>query len=578
MTRRLRILSQTLFFTLFLALLTQTQYQGRDELGLPVKLWLEIDPLHFLSTLLASGSVPGLLWLSLITLALTLVLGRFFCGWICPMGVMIQLAQKLPLRRRPDVIRTNRWRRSQTIKFYLLAGLLAAALFGAQWSGLFDPISIAVRSLGLVVLPGAEMGLRGLFDTAYHFNPLGVSRFSEPVFGWLQGRVIHFAQPRFHQAFLLGTILAAILAASFVRHRFWCRVLCPLGALLGTFARFGLFRIRQRDGCKDCHLCTFHCQGAAEPEIRGGWRPSECLVCGNCTAACGQHGLAMGFARPRALLPPAAGGPAPAPRALRAQAPGGPAPLPRTAESPAPAAAAPSPAKPASPVPAWSSAFAGAQVRRRHLLLAAAAGVAGVPMLRLPLSPARADPALIRPPGALPEREFLERCVRCGECMKVCLTNGLQPTLLEAGLEGIWTPRLVPRIGYCEFHCTLCGQVCPTQAIRRLEPEEKKRVRIGLAAIDASRCLPFAFQTSCIVCEEHCPLPKKAIWFREAAVVTAAGETRVVKQPQVDIELCTGCGICETKCVVQDLPAIRVTSANEDRNPHNRVLLEEAAP
>jgi ferredoxin len=195
--------------------------------------------------------------------------------------------------------------------------------------------------------------------------------------------------------------------------------------------------------------------------------------------------------------------------------------------------------------------------------------------MRLGESSVRPNPALIRPPGARPEEEFLQLCVRCGECMKVCLTGGLQPTLLEAGLEGLWSPRLVPRMGYCEYNCTLCGQVCPTQAIRRLLPDEKKKLRIGLAVIDPSRCLPYAFQTNCIVCEEHCPTPRKAIWFEEKEVLTHAGERRRVKQPRVDIELCIGCGICETKCPVQDLPAIRITSANEDRNPENRVLLQQ---
>jgi MauM/NapG family ferredoxin protein len=543
MIRRLRIASQIVFFLIFLLLLVQTQYRGTDDVGLPVKLLLEIDPLHFLTTLLATGAVAGLLWLALITIALTFVLGRAFCGWVCPMGVLIQLAQMLPLRRRARVIETNRWRQSQTIKFYLLGGLLVAALFGVQWSGLFDPLSLVVRSLGLVVLPGIELGLREIFNSAYQHNPLGLAHVTEPVFQWMQGRMINFSQPHFHQAFLLGTIFFGILVLSFIRHRFWCRVLCPLGGLLGVIARFGLFRIRQSDNCTECHRCTFHCQGAAEPEVRGGWRPSECLVCGNCVAFCKPQGLSMGFGWPRLH---AAGS-----RRVSSQ-----------------------PEVAAEPTPARGTPFVGVQVQRRHLLLAGLAGFVGVPMLRIPASPARAHPALIRPPGSLPEPEFLERCVRCGECMKVCLTNGLQPTLFEANLEGIWTPRLVPRIGYCEYNCTLCGQVCPTQAIRRLTPEEKKRVRIGLAAIDTSRCLPYAFQTPCIVCEEHCPLPKKAIWFQEADVVTHTGEVRRVKQPRVDIALCTGCGICETKCVVQDLPAIRVTSANEDRNEYNRVLLE----
>ena len=540
MTRRLRILSQTVFFLLFLVLLARTQYSGSDEIALPVKVLLEIDPLHFLTTLLATGRIAGLLWLALIVIALTFVLGRFFCGWVCPLGVLIQLFQKLPLRKRPDVIATNRWQPSQRIKYYLLGGLLFAALFGLQWSGIFDPLSIFVRSVGLVVLPAIEQALRGVFDALYRFNPLGLGKISEPVFVWLQGRALSFSQPHFHQSFLIGLFLLAILVLGFVRHRFWCRTLCPLGALLGAVARVGLFRVRQADECRGCQRCTFSCQGAAEPEVPRGWRPSECLVCGNCTAACKDGGLSLGFGRPR--LPRLA--------------------VRRRGESGSAAGERP--------------VFTGIQLHRRHFLLAGCAGVAAVPLMRLSQSGARANPALIRPPGSLPEGEFLERCVRCGECMKVCLTNGLQPTFLEAGLEGMWTPRLVPRVGYCEYNCTLCGQVCPTQAIRRLTPADKKKVRIGLAAIDPSRCLPYASQTNCIVCEEHCPLPRKAIWFQEVDVVTHGGERRRVKQPHVDLELCTGCGICEAKCVIQDLPAIRVTSANEDRNPGNRVLLEGA--
>ncbi|MCK4304333.1 MAG: 4Fe-4S binding protein [Candidatus Eisenbacteria sp.] len=544
MIRRLRIASQTIFFLLFLYLLVRTQYSGSDEIQLPVKILLEIDPLHLLSTLLATGSVHGMMWLAFITVLLTLLFGRFFCGWVCPLGTLIQLAEKLPIRRKKEILETNRWHRAQTIKFYLLAGLLIAALFGMQWSGVLDPLSIAVRSMGLVVLPALEMGLRSLFEAAYTHNPLGISEITEPIYDALQGGLISFQQPHFHQPFLFGLIFSGILALSFVRYRFWCRILCPLGALLGVLARLGLFRIHQLETCTACHRCSFDCQGAAEPETLGGWKPSECVVCGNCTAACPESGLRMGFALPRLSLPRLHGD------------------VRRSAVSEGAASVAP------------PSALAGTQIRRRHLLLSGLAGLASVPFMRLGESELRSDPGLIRPPGALGEREFLQRCVRCGECMKVCLTGGLQPTLLEAGLEGLWSPRLVPRMGYCEYNCTLCGQVCPTGAIRRLVPEEKKKIRIGLAIIDTTRCLPYAFQSNCIVCEEHCPTPKKAIWFEEVEVVTQTGERKRVKQPHVNIELCIGCGICETKCPVRDLPAIRVTSANEDRNPGNRVLLQ----
>jgi formate hydrogenlyase subunit 6/NADH:ubiquinone oxidoreductase subunit I len=157
--------------------------------------------------------------------------------------------------------------------------------------------------------------------------------------------------------------------------------------------------------------------------------------------------------------------------------------------------------------------------------------------------------------------------------MKVCITGGLQPTLLEADIEGIWSPVLVPRIGYCEYRCTLCGQVCPTGAIKKLSLEEKAKVRIGLAMIDKGRCLPFAHSTPCIVCEEVCPTPKKAIWFEEARVRNRAGKTLTVKQPHVDLELCIGCGICETKCPVLGQPAIAVTSISESRSRDNQLLL-----
>jgi polyferredoxin len=546
--RRLRIISQTVFFLFFLYLLTRTQYSGEDEITLPVKLLLEIDPLHFLSTLLAHGAVHGLMWLALITVALTLVFGRFFCGWICPMGTLIQLAEKLPFRRKRSIVATNRWHRSQVIKFYLLAALLVASLVGMQWSGVLDPLSIATRSLGLVVLPALEMGLRPLFELAYEHDPLGISAISEPLYDSLQGGLMNFKQPHFHQSFVFGLIFLGILGLGFLRFRFWCRILCPLGALLGVIARFGIFRVQQLDGCTECHGCTFECQGAAEPEVRGRWRPSECLVCGNCTAACGEGALRLGFGVPRLRNPESAG------KAGRKKGDSEREREPKTF-----------------PVPA----FGGTQVRRRHVLLAGLSGLAAVPLMRLGETGVRPNPALIRPPGARPEEEFTALCVRCGECMKVCLTNALQPTLLEAGIEGLWSPRLVPRIGYCEYNCTLCGQVCPTQAIRRLQVEEKKKVVIGLAFFDTTRCLPYAFQTNCIVCEEHCPTPKKAIWFKEVDVVTHTGEKRRVKQPHVDIELCIGCGICENKCPVQDLPAIRVTSANEDRNPNNRVLLPQ---
>jgi Pyruvate/2-oxoacid:ferredoxin oxidoreductase delta subunit len=118
--------------------------------------------------------------------------------------------------------------------------------------------------------------------------------------------------------------------------------------------------------------------------------------------------------------------------------------------------------------------------------------------------------------------------------------------------------------------------VCPTGAIRPLPLPEKKAVRIGLAVFDTGRCLPYAFGRNCIVCEEHCPIPTKAITFTEVSVRLRDGSSVVVKQPRVDADLCTGCGICENVCPFRDRAAVRVTSANESRHPGNRPFLTRA--
>jgi ferredoxin len=216
---------------------------------------------------------------------------------------------------------------------------------------------------------------------------------------------------------------------------------------------------------------------------------------------------------------------------------------------------------------------------RRGVILG---GVAGLGTALLVRSSALGEgrtfsPTLVRPPCSLPEDDFLSRCIRCGECMKVCPTNAVQPALGEGGIAGLWTPVLNMRLGYCEYECDLCAQVCPTQAIRKMTLKEKQQVKIGLAFFDKNRCLPYAFARTCIVCEEHCPTPKKAIWFQEVQVMTPDGTLTTVKQPRIDPSLCTGCGICENKCPIADRRGVYVTSVGESRNPKNQVLLDSSA-
>jgi len=142
--------------------------------------------------------------------------------------------------------------------------------------------------------------------------------------------------------------------------------------------------------------------------------------------------------------------------------------------------------------------------------------------------------------------------------MRVCPTNGLQPVWLDAGLEGLWSPELAPRIGYCEFNCNLCGEVCPSGAIKLLDEAAKHRTIIGIAAIDHDRCIPWVRAQDCLVCEEHCPTPTKAIRLRPEIVMDDSGAEVEIKKPYVVEAECIGCGICETRCPVSGASAIRV--------------------
>ena len=229
-------------------------------------------------------------------------------------------------------------------------------------------------------------------------------------------------------------------------------------------------------------------------------------------------------------------------------------------------------AKPAVLAPATATP----DLNRRMIATGAISGLVVLPLLHTSTaSAAEVNAQLIRPPGAAPESDFLSRCVRCGNCMKACPTNALQPALLDGGLGGVWTPVLVPRIGYCSPECTTCTEVCPTGAIEKLTKLEKgwtertnastHPVRLGTAFYDYGRCLPWSAGVECGFCEKACPVEPKAIYYETAEFVKRTGETVTVKRPRVDPARCVGCGACEHFCVLHDQPAITISRIGESR-------------
>ncbi|MGB3211231.1 MAG: 4Fe-4S binding protein [Desulforhopalus sp.] len=505
----LRRIVQLLFLIVFLVLFIKTDYNGSDQLDAAVNLLFRLDPYLAACVILGVKTFVVLLLPSLVVLLLTAFLGRSFCGWFCPMGTLLDLVQKF----FPATSKKNITYFPDLALFILIFALISSA-FGFAVAGYIDPFSILVRGLAQALYPLANSLTVGFFTFTYHEMPGFVNAFTEPVYDLLRATALPSGQKYFQLAYLSLFMLLAVLLLEALHKRFFCRNLCPLGAMLSLVGRKGMLAGSGGDkDCGSCRICSRLCRMGAIDEQRkismGG-----CNLCYECVGKCPRQIIRFGFSFAKGT-------------------------------------------------------DNGVSLSRRKFIGAALVGfllpsVKGVEALAK-----NPDPLLIRPPGALAEKEFLQTCVRCAECIQVCVGNALQPSLFQAGLDGVFSPMLVARTGYCEFNCSLCGQVCPTGAIRQLTIEEKHRLKIGHAWFDKNICLPYAKGIPCMVCEEHCPTPDKAIQFREVIMDDHTGQSITIRQPYVVDELCIGCGICETKCPLPGRSAIYVTSAGEHRHPDN---------
>lgn len=572
-----RRISQLVFFFLFLwfCLVTTPGSRFYQLNGWMVNWFLELDPLVGVGTMLSTHTLyKGLYW-GLVTIILTIVFGRFFCGWLCPFGSLHHFFSYLIHCRATmkNHLQLNKYSQWQRLKYMVLVVFLVMAATPGQapilLTGLLDPLPFITRAVNLVLLPilDSHAGITSI-------NP----RWYET--GWLIGAT-----------FLLFVLLNLAVP------RFFCRFICPTGALFGLVGRLSVFRIgKETIKCSDCKQCEKFCEGGCSPSTQ--IQTSECLLCCNCIDPCKDEVIDYR--------------PTPFPEQYQ-QRP---------------------------------------DLSRRSFSLSLLTGVIAAPSLALSnRTGSNYNPHLIRPPGSIGESDFLKRCIRCDQCIRACPTNVLQPAGLAFGLEGLWTPTLNNRIGSsgCQLNCVTCSQICPTAAIRPILLAEKLGkegfsshgpVKIGTAFFDRNRCLPWALNKPCIVCEENCPVSPKAIFTRkifeivrhaqihigelngdtveilettlqpeqyssgdyfchigtkrykiiantqstisvdglidQKNLVSAASIQVRLQRPFIDVEKCIGCGICEHECPVSGIRAVRVTAEGETRSVEKTLLLKNS--
>ncbi|MBM4457804.1 MAG: 4Fe-4S binding protein [Chloroflexi bacterium] len=414
------------------------------------------DPLLLFGQLLHRDWSVLVIGAPLLLLALTLIFGRAFCGWVCPIGAVLDLIRPLAFWQKGK----RRASANSPLRYYLLIAVLVAGVLSLQALGLLDPLVIFQRT-----------------TTALMVNAFALQQ--RPLAAYLVG---------------VSFLFLGIIALELWQPRFWCRHLCPLGALLSVTSRWSLLNRRVSNACTYCGDCRRVCPMNAIPRREPHDTDyTQCTFCLVCQSACPNSGISFGFG----LL---------AERAWQR-------------------------------VKGRSGRLVkqgvGPRLSRRQFVGGVAAGAAGLALVPVSQLPPRQN--VIRPPGALPEDEFVRTCILCQECVRVCPTGGLKPTLAEAGIAAMGTPKLVPRQGGCALNSScshLCAQACPVGAIQRIQPAKMK---IGLAHVERHLCLAWDQEVKCLVCVEACT------W--EAALPFHGRVT-------VDPVKCVGCGRCENACPV----------------------------
>lgn len=511
----IRRLTQALSVLVLAAILWNTRYPLSGYVN--PEFYFLIDPFAMIITSIAERVfLPGLAYASIL-LVITLVIGRGFCGWICPLGAFLDFLSYI----RSLILRLFRLKEKEADpaplrygKYLILGAAVIAALGGVQLAWFLDPITIFARSFSFTLHPL----ISGSIDRAFT-SLLAVTDYPgwlESAYDYLREGFLSLSTPAFNHAGSILVIFLLILGLSLIKRRFWCRYLCPLGATLALPSLGSLLRRDAAPCVKNCGTCGNLCRMNA---IRkdNSYLKEECVLCLDCVAFCptGKATFTFTKRRPDNMATPAG-------RAIMTR---------------------------------------GSFITMAGCALAASssATVFAAEQAKAPKKPTRhGTVSRIRPPGALPEEEFIQRCIRCGNCMKVCPTNVLQPLPIMEGPAMAWTPVLDTRRGYCEYRCNLCGRVCPTEAIMDLPIRLKQKEKIGIARFVPAICIPYAEGENCIVCEEHCPVPDKAIRVREGIV-----KGKRVKLPYVVSDLCIGCAICELKCPTAPDKGIVVVKVRE---------------
>jgi ferredoxin len=472
--------------------------------------------LQFLPSLMKFMHIAGLATAGyLIILLITALFGRAYCSFICPFGIYQDVVSFLSkkLRKKKKIYRfSNPWNKT---RYGILAlSLLAFIAGGMIVVYLLDPYSnfgrISTDLLKPIVLSVNNLSAKLLEKlNVYFLYPVDIKGF-------------HYTTLIFPI-----TMLVFVSLLAFRRGRLYCNTVCPVGSLLGLLSKISLFKIKiDEHTCTRCGKCSSVCKSECINIKDQTVDFSRCVACYNCIKICPEQSINYTLAVPKRKV--------------------------ETEPEPEPT-----------------------DNNRRDFMAKSLLYMMGLTAIsKVAMGNASGPNSLkiqkqhpVCPPGSISLEHFNHDCTACHLCVSACPTKVLQPSFLEYGISGMMQPRMDYKTSFCNFECTLCGEVCPTGAIRRLLKEEKTQTQIGKVHFLRDNCIVFTDHTSCGACSEHCPT--KAV-----NMVPFHGDLKI---PSTNTDICIGCGACEYACPASPNKAIFV-EGNTIHQKAQKPKIEELKP
>jgi ferredoxin len=426
-----------------------------------------------------TGGTSGLFTGFVLVLVLTVLFGRVYCSFLCPLGTTMDLM----IRARAGKKRFSHSQPFRWMRYVVLVITVVVFLSGSLFFiDLLDPYSIFGRVMANLVRPLIILlnnGLSRLVETAgfYGLSPVAQLRFP------------------FYVVAVVAGYLLMIIWLSIKRGRLYCNTLCPVGAILGIVSRLSVFRLAlSKKTCTGCGMCERNCKAECIDVGNGTIDSSRCVGCFNCLAVCPADSI--GFSMQRGI---------------------------DNSENPK------------------------HDADRRNVIRMVILLITGFPgtlmaQVKRPLVFVKNKIPVVRkhpvtPPGSISIAHFTGACTACYLCVTRCPGKVIEPGMAVYGKVGVLMPHLSNRQGYCNFQCTVCGEVCPTGAILPLTREEKKQAQVGRVHFIRENCIVITQKTECGACSEHCPT--------KAVNMVVENGLRV---PVVNPDICVGCGACEYAC------------------------------